>query len=56
VNVKRLINAARRRATLPHVRQWVRGMRDGTGYVPPVGMAWLGNLRRLTPISRNWGE
>jgi SAM-dependent methyltransferase len=56
MNVRRLIRGVRRRATLPQVRGWVRSKVTGAAYTPPVGMLWFGHLRRLSPLSRQWGE
>jgi SAM-dependent methyltransferase len=44
------------RLTLPApVRRWVRVKLQGGEYVPPVGWVRLGNLRRMTPLSRCYG-
>ncbi len=43
-------------ATLPPVRRWFRGRWEGTGDIPPVGLVRFGSLRRVNPISREWGD
>jgi SAM-dependent methyltransferase len=43
-------------ATLPPVRRWWRGRWERAEDVPPVGLVRFGSLRRLTPISRDWGD
>jgi SAM-dependent methyltransferase len=42
-------------ATVPPLRRYLRGRRGATG-VPPVGLVRFGDLRRLDPISRDWGD
>lgn len=44
------------RATLPPVRRWLRSRWEGEDDIPPVGLVRFGSLRRLTPISRDWGD
>jgi SAM-dependent methyltransferase len=43
-------------ATLPPVRRWLRGRWEGEDDIPPVGLVRFGSLRRLSPISRDWGD
>lgn len=43
------------RASLPPVRRWLRGRWEGSDDVPPVGLVRFGSLRRLEPLSREWG-
>jgi SAM-dependent methyltransferase len=44
------------RRTLPErARRWLRAQWDRREYVPPVGSVRFGSLRRLTPISREYG-
>jgi SAM-dependent methyltransferase len=43
-------------ATLPPVRRWLRGRWEGENDVPPAGLVRFGSLRRLEPISRDWGD
>ena len=42
-------------ASAPPLRRWWRGRRAGTGDVPPPGLIRFGDLRRLDPLSREWG-
>jgi SAM-dependent methyltransferase len=44
------------KASLPPLRRWLRGRREGADDTPPVGLVRFGSLRRLTPISRDWGD
>lgn len=37
------------------LRRWAIGLWQGHAYIPPVGFADLGDLRRVTPISRSFG-
>ncbi len=42
--------------TLPEgTRRWLRAQWERREYVPPVGLVRFGSLRRLTPISREYG-
>lgn len=43
-------------ATVPPVRRWWRGRWESEADVPPVGLVRFGSLRRLSPISREWGD
>lgn len=43
-------------ATLPPLRRWIRSRWEGPDDVPPVGLVRFGSLRRLSPISRDWGD
>lgn len=45
---------ARQALTAP-LRNWLGARWQGQAYVPPVGWIRFGSLRRLTPISRQWG-
>jgi SAM-dependent methyltransferase len=42
--------------TLPPLRRWLRGRWETDADVPPVGLVRFGSLRRLSPISRDWGD
>lgn len=44
------------RATLPPVRRWLRSRWETETDIPPVGLVRFGSLRRLEPISRDWGD
>lgn len=41
---------------LTPLRRWLRGRREKEEDVPPVGLVRFGSLRRLSPISRDWGD
>lgn len=41
--------------SIPPLRRWLRGRREGPDDVPPVGLVRFGSLRRLEPLSREWG-
>lgn len=43
-------------ASLPPLRRWWRGRTAKPGDTPPVGVIRFGDLRRLEPISRDWGD
>jgi SAM-dependent methyltransferase len=43
-------------ATLPPIRRWLRSRWEGENDIPPVGLVRFGSLRRLSPISRDWGD
>lgn len=43
-------------ATLPPLRRWWRARWESAQDVPPVGLVRFGSLRRLEPISRDWGD
>lgn len=43
-------------ATLPPLRRWLRSRWEGEADTPPVGLVRFGSLRRLEPISRDWGD
>lgn len=49
-----MISTAKRILPFP-VRQWLRTQQRRLTTWPPIGLVRFGNLRRLTPISRNWG-
>lgn len=53
---RRLFRDLMFRATLPPVRRWLRGRRETESDIPPVGLVRFGSLRRLSPISREWGD
>lgn len=42
--------------SVPPLRRWIRGRREAPSDIPPVGLVRFGSLRRLDPISREWGE
>jgi SAM-dependent methyltransferase len=44
------------RASLPPLRRWLRNRWEGEDDIPPVGLVRFGSLRRLEPISRDWGD
>jgi SAM-dependent methyltransferase len=44
------------RASLPPLRRWLRSRWEGEDDIPPVGLVRFGSLRRLEPISRDWGD
>ncbi len=44
-----------RRALSEPTRRWIRARLDGREWAPPVGLVRFGSLRRLTPISREYG-
>lgn len=44
------------RLSVPPLRRWVRSHWEDDTHVPPVGLVRFGSLRRLSPISRNWGD
>ena len=43
-------------ASLPPLRRWLRSRWEGESDIPPVGLVRFGSLRRLEPISRDWGD
>lgn len=51
-----LARSAARSVIPPGARDWLRRRVRGEAYLPPVGRARLGDLRRITPISRRWGK
>lgn len=54
MNKQQLKKIAKR--TLPSpIQRWLGTQWQGNKYCPPVGMVDLGSLRRLTPISREFG-
>lgn len=53
---RRLVKGLIFRASLPPVRRWLRGRWEGPHDVPPVGLVRFGSLRRLEPISYEWGS
>lgn len=55
-NAKKVLKRAAFVASLPPLRRWVRGRWEGGNDVPPVGLVRFGSLRRLTPISTDWGD
>ena len=44
-----------RRALSETTRRWLRARLEGEAWAPPVGLVRFGSLRRLTPISREYG-
>ena len=51
-----LINRIAFALSVPPLRRWLRGRWEGTDDVPPPGLVRFGSLRRVEPISRDWGE
>ena len=49
-----MLTTARRMLPLP-VRRWLWAKWKGTEYCPPVGWVRFGSLRRVTPLSREFG-
>ena len=43
-------------ASIPPLRRWLRSRWEGEHDIPPVGLVRFGSLRRLEPISRDWGD
>jgi SAM-dependent methyltransferase len=43
-------------ATVPPLRRWLRGRHEAPHDIPPVGLVRWGDLRRLEPISTDWGD
>lgn len=43
-------------ASLPPLRRWLRSRWEGVDDIPPVGLVRFGSLRRLSPISSDWGD
>jgi SAM-dependent methyltransferase len=43
-------------ASVPPLRRWWRRRNGRLDDTPPVGLIDFGSLRRLTPISRDWGD
>lgn len=54
--VRQLVRGLLFRASLPPVRRWLRSRWEGEQDIPPVGLVRFGSLRRLEPISRDWGD
>jgi hypothetical protein len=48
------IRLARRIVPSP-IRRWVVSRMNGQSYSPPQGWVRFGSLRRVTPLSRDWG-
>jgi SAM-dependent methyltransferase len=44
-----------KRALSETTRRWLRARLEGGAWAPPVGLVRFGSLRRLTPISREYG-
>jgi SAM-dependent methyltransferase len=42
--------------TLPPLRRWLRSRSEQPEDIPPVGLVRFGSLRRLHPVSRDWGD
>jgi hypothetical protein len=53
--LKRLMLGTARRILPITVRRWLRTRWRGEQYAPPVGMVRFGSLRRVTPLSREFG-
>lgn len=53
--VKRIAGGLAFLATIPPLRRWWHGRREGGEHVPPPGLIRFGSLRRLEPLSREWG-
>jgi hypothetical protein len=53
---KRMAGRALFLASIPPLRRWWRGRRETAADVPPPGLVRWGSLRRLSPISRDWGD
>lgn len=43
------------KASLPPVRRWLRSRWETEADIPPVGLVRFGSLRRLSPLSAEWG-
>jgi hypothetical protein len=54
--VRKLFGDLAFRASLPPFRRWLRSRWETEADIPPVGLVRFGSLRRLTPISRDWGD
>lgn len=54
--LKRVSKRALFGLSFPPMRRWLRGRWEGPDDTPPVGLVRFGSLRRVTPISRDWGE
>lgn len=52
---KRLAGRVAFAASLPPLRRWWRGRTEQAGEVPPAGLIRFGSLRRVEPLSREWG-
>jgi len=53
--VRESLKAAAKAVLPPRARHWLRATHRRLTVWPPVGFVRLGSLRRLTPISRNYG-
>jgi SAM-dependent methyltransferase len=53
---RRLVRNVLFKASLPPVRRWLRARWETDADTPPVGLVRFGSLRRLSPISRDWGD
>lgn len=53
---RELLGSLMFKATLPPVRRWLRSRWEGDEDVPPSGLVRFGSLRRLEPLSRDWGD
>jgi SAM-dependent methyltransferase len=53
---RRLLGDILFKASLPPVRRWLRARHETDADIPPVGLVRFGSLRRLAPISRDWGD
>jgi hypothetical protein len=53
-SLEALVEVGRRTVPAP-ARKWALARLTGTAYAPPAGWVRFGNLRRLTPLSRQFG-
>ena len=53
--LKRQARGLARRVLPVSAQDWLRRRWRGAAYTPPVGLVRWGDLRRMTPVSGNWG-
>lgn len=53
--MKRAVKAGARRTLPAPLYHWLQAQWHGRDHWPPVGCVRFGSLRRMTPISRDWG-
>lgn len=53
---KSILRTALFYASVPPLRRWLRSRTETAADTPPVGLVRFGSLRRLEPISRDWGD
>lgn len=53
---RKALRRAAFQASLPPLRRWLRSRWEDENDIPPVGLVRFGSLRRLEPISRDWGD